>query len=200
MMYTFLCQSKKHEDKTTRQFVYMVHRPPGKSVDQINCPDCGGLAKRDLVADLSTVNTVGSTPISHASSGPGTVAKTTEFAFGRFKKNPDGSVDQNHRPFKDTGELERYANGHNQLGPPKLDDSGNPIRRPDGSMVRTGAKLIQFDPHRRPPVNKRPRMDVPSAWVDSETATRTGAGAKPISFRDAGVPATRYKSPERGKG
>lgn len=174
-MYSFICRSKRHENESTRKFVQSIHlKDVNKRVDQIQCPECGGLARRDLVADLQTVSTVGSTPISHASSGKGTLAHATQFAFGRFKENPDGSVDRNHTRFSTTGELEKYVNGRNELGPPKLDDRGRRIMRPDGSFVREGKKLVKFDNNRRPPVNKRPVVTVPSAWVGDDVVAKAG--------------------------
>ncbi len=198
MRYTFHCGSKRHEDDSSRTFESFINVKEGKRVDQIQCPECGGLAKRDLVTDLKTVSIVGGTPISLSTTGKGSMYETAKFSFGRFKKNPDGSEDRNHAAFRDSKELDRFANGHNDLGPPKLDDNGNPIRRKDGSMVRTGAKLIKFDKSRRPPVNKRPRMDVPDAWVGDDIVQKSGR-TNPISLRDAQVPVTRYRSPARGK-
>lgn len=197
--YTFSCRSKRHEDAKTRQFTAHIHHDEGKRVDQCVCPECGGLAKRDLVADLATVNVNGLTPISHASTGKGTGAHESQFMAGRFKKNPDGSVDKNHRPFRDTGEMDAYVNGKNDLGPPQLDDNGNPRRRKDGSMIRTGAKLVRYSANRKPSrydVRKRNAVEVPNAWVDGETMSRSGA-TSPISLKSAGVNASRYKSPER---
>lgn len=191
--FTFNCVSKRHEDEETRQFVQVIHLVKEKRVDQIQCPECGGLAKRDLVADLKTINTVGSTPISHASSVPGTLSHAAKFAFGQFKQNPDGSVDRNHTRFSTSGELERYVNGANDLGPPKIGPNGQPMRRPDGSMIRTGAKLVKYDRHRRPPTNKKPRVNVPPAWVGGNDVDEAG------SMRPIRISAPHYTSPERGK-
>ena len=197
--YTFVCASSRHEDEKTRQFTNVIHHKEGKRVDQLACPECGGLARRDLVADLATVNVTGLTSISHASTGKGSGNYESRFMAGRFKKNPDGSVDKNHAAFRDTGEMERYVNGANDLGPPKLDDNGNPLRRRDGSMIRTGAKLVKFSANRKPSRYhvRKARVDVPDAWVDGETMTRMSAGSKPIRLSDAGVKPSHYRSPER---
>lgn len=197
MRYTMVCASKRHQDESTRTFEAFIHVAEGKRVDQCKCPECGGMAKRDLAADLKTIGIVGATPISLSTTGKGSLYHESKFAFGRFKQNPDGTVDTNHAPFRDSKELERFANGHNDLGPPKLDDSGNPIRRKDGSMVRTGAKLVKFDRHKAPPVSKKPRYDVPDAWVGDDVVQKAGR-TNPISLRDANVSATRHRNPRRG--
>ncbi len=191
--FSFICRSKRHEDASTREFVAVIHLVKEKRVDQIQCPECGGLAKRDFVKDIATVGTVGSTPISMATTGPGSLSKTAEFAFGRFKENPDGSVDRNHTRFSTSGELERYVNGANNLGPPRIGPNGQPMRRPDGSMIRSGAKLVKYDAHRRPPINKKPRVNVPSAWVGDDVVNDAG------QTRPMRMSAPRYVSPQRAK-
>lgn len=194
--FTFLCSSKRHEHASTRQFVTVINCVADKRVDQFKCPECGGLAKRDLVADLQTVSTVGSTPISHASTINGTLAHATQFAFGRFKENPDGSVDRNHTRFSTTGELERFVNGRNELGVPRVDDNGNPIRRPDGSLIRQGAKFVKFSNQKRPPINKKPRYVAPGfgGWVGNDDIQKVGPTPRNLQMD---VP--RYSSPQRGK-
>lgn len=195
--YSFVCASSKHPEGEDRKFVAVIHHIKDKPVDQTRC-SCGGMAKRDFVADLNTVNFVGSTPISLASTGKGSLQHTAQFAFGKHRQNPDGSKDYNHTRFDNIKDLDRYANGANDLGPPKLDANGNPMRRPDGSVIRTGAKLVKFDKHKAPPVNRRPTVNVPSAWVDDREIGREGR-TNNISLKAAGVNASRYHSPRRGK-
>lgn len=152
----------------------MVHHVPTKRIDNHPCVVCGRNAKRDLTGDLASVNLVGSTPISNSTTLPGSYAHTTQFAFGKNKVNPDGSVDGNHRPFRDSGELNKFLNGANELGKPALDDKGQPRRRPDGSVIRTGAKLFQYGPNATPSssgtkVHKR-EMNFPDTSIDARTA------------------------------
>lgn len=147
--YTFVCASKKHADESTRRFVQVVQHGEMKSIEQFPCPECGRAARRDLVADLATVNTVGSKPIPVTGSKHG-IGHETQYAFGRFKRNPDGSVDRNHAAFRDTGEMNRFMNGANQMGDPVCNDAGVPLRRQDGSIIRRGAKLVKYGANATP--------------------------------------------------
>lgn len=177
-----------------------------KRIDQHKC-ECGSVAKRDP-KDYETIAPVGITSISHATAGKGSVAKTGEFAFGRFKRNPDGTVDKNHRPFRDTGEMERYMQGANDLGTPKIDDDGNVIRRKDGSVVRNGAKLVQYSPNRTPSRHdvKKARFRPPpnivtgSGWVgDGEARQAVGSksGMSQSEMKQAEIPSHKWTSPKR---
>lgn len=185
--YSFVCKSPDHPEGMEHNFIRVINHREGKRIDQCQC-DCGATAKRDLVADLASVNMVGATPISHSSTVGGAVAKEIEFVAGQFKKNPDGSVDRNHRPFRDTGELNQFMNGRNDLGKPKIGDDGKPIRRRDGSIVRDGAKLFKYGKNSTPSrdgIRRGPRM--PSAWTD-EKGVKDGNG---VSSAFQGVPVHR---------
>lgn len=144
MIYVFDCPGREHEGP--RQFERFFHGiPNGPVIDKTECK-CGAVAKRRFDVEMKTQAIVGLTPISHSTSTKGSVSKELEFAFGEHKKNPDGTVDTNHRPFRDTGELDRFMNGANDLGKPKISQTtGKPLMRADGSYVREGAKLIKYD-------------------------------------------------------
>lgn len=191
--YSFNCRSADHLEKRhgAREFERVIQHGEGKRIDQCSC-ECGATAKRDFAKDIQTVAPIGLTPIAHSSRGKGTLAHETEFAFGRFKENQDGSSDKNHRPFRDSGELERYMNGANNLGPPVCDDNGNPIRRADGTMVRSGAKLFKYGPNATPSqdgVRKRPFRPDPRIVVDAgwggERETLSAIGPRQGMSRDA---------------
>ena len=143
------------------------------------------------------------TPISHASQGKGTVGHETAFGFGRFKTNPDGSKNLNHTRFGTTGELDRYVEGANDLGPPKVDDNGVPMRRPDGTMIREGAKLYKMARSASPPPPPPKRRFVPppdSGWVDEGTATKASSGHSGMSresLKSADIPTYKHVSPKR---
>ena len=145
MIYSFSCPGKSHEGD--RDFDRIVHgAPPQKVVSSVKCPKCGAKAARRLDREIPTQAVVGITPISHATTVKGSMAHTTEVAFGKFQENPDGSVDPNHRPFGDSGDLNRFMNGANNLGKPKMGIDGKPMRKKDGSIIREGRKLIKFSP------------------------------------------------------
>ena len=146
------------------------------------------------------MNVNGLTPIAHSTTYKGSGARETQFMAGRFKRNPDGTVDKNHRPFRDTGEMDAYVNGRNDLGPAKVDDQGRPLRRKDGSIIHEGAKLVRYSSNRKPSrydVRKRNAIDVPDAWVDGETMVRSSAGSRNIRLGDAGLSPVRHRNPER---
>lgn len=209
--YSFACKSPDHNAVRhgPMAFERMIQHNEGKRIDQCQC-ECGGIAKRDFAQDVKTVAPVGMTPISHTSRGKGTLAHETEYAFGRFKRNPDGSVDKNHRPFRDTGELQRFMDGENDLGKPIIDDNGRPVRRKDGSIVRQGAKLFKYGPNATPSrdgVRKRPfqaprNIVIDSGWGDEQSTrskTQGGGTMRPEEFKRVEIPVSPYKSPERRK-
>ena len=170
--YSFDCASPAHPVGRDRHFVVTINHSEGKRIDQYPCVVCGKTAKRDLVGDLASVNMVGATPISNSTTGKGSYAHTTEFAFGRHRKNPDGSVSKGERPFRDSGELDKYMNGQNDLGPPVLDDRGQPMRRKDGSVVRKGAKLFKYGANATPshPRNPKREMNFPDTSIGAGEA------------------------------
>ena len=170
-----------------------MHHKPGKRIDNYPCTTCGGKSKRDLAGDFETVNMTRSTPISNSTTIRGSYAHTTEYAFGKHKTNPDGSVDPSQRPFRDSGELNKYMNGGNELGKPILGDNGQPLRRADGSIVRKGAKLFQYGPNATPSQTGIRKRDirVPDTSVDFSTV-RDAVGRS--SYFD-GAPV--HRSPQR---
>lgn len=203
-MYCFKCITPEHPASEPREFVRMIAHVPKKVIQQANCPECGGLGKRDLAAEIPTQSLVGVQSISHASTGPGSVSKEIKFAFGEFKKNPDGSVDKNHTAFRDTGELNKFMNGNNDMGEPVLNDKGEPVRRQDGSFMRRGAKLVKYGANKTPSktgIGPR-RFVAESAWTDEQGASDGRGGAPSIGFRDGAPIKTsslpRHRSPERG--
>ena len=195
--YVFSCISPEHEGD--RSFTAFIHHVPKKVIERYTCPSCGGLGKRDLSQEIPTQHVTGLTPISHSTTGPGSLARETQMLMGKWKRNPDGTIDHNHRPIRDSGELSQYMNGRNDLGDPVLMDNGQPMRRKDGSIVRRGAKLFKYGPNATPSRSDMRRIpDVPSAWVDAGD-TRL-AGANGLNRHIPGVSnAPRRMSPERRK-
>lgn len=178
--YTFICLSTKHPPGAARQFEQWINHKEGKRIDQSTCMVCGTTARRDLTADLQTVNVNGLTPIA-VSDSKFSLNKELGFSFGKFKKNKDGSFDKNHAVFRDTGELNKFMNGANDLGPPKLDQStGEILRRHDGSVVRDGAKLFKYGPNATPSRDgvRSQRPAVPDAWTTEERVKDGIGGVK----------------------
>lgn len=175
--YTFLCGSQRHEEQPhgPRRFEIELHTvSEAKRVDQHRCA-CNAVAPRDWGTDLPTVGAVGVTPI-RPDGGKGSVGKEIEFAFGKYKVNPDGSVDGKHAPFTDTRELKRYMDGANDLGEAAVDDKGRVMRRRDGSVIRKGAKLFKYGKNAGPSRSDAGRrVKVPSAWTDESTVMKSGA-------------------------
>lgn len=173
MIYEFSCPGRDH--KGDRDFSKIMHGiPPKVVVNQIDCPECGATAKRRFDKEIPTQSVVGMTPISNSTTTPGSFQRTVQRAFGSYQKNPDGSVDPNHAAFRDSGELDRFMNGANQLGKPKIDQrTGQPLRRKDGSVIREGAKIFKYDRSATPSrddVRRRPRPSRNIDWVDDRTA------------------------------
>jgi len=140
--YIFTCPGREHEGERT--FEQFLHAVPKLIITQIDCPTCGAVAKRQIDKEIKTQSLIGQTQISHSSTVKGTVAHDLEYAFGKVKQNPDGSADPNHRPFTTTGELDRFMNGANDLGPRVLGDDGQPRMKSDGTFVHGGAKLVKY--------------------------------------------------------
>jgi len=201
--YAFKCITPEHPKDIPREFVKMVYHVPKKVITQYTCPECGGLGKRDLASEIPTQAVVGLTPISHSTTTPGSLSKEIGFAFGNFKKNPDGTEDRNHTAFRDTGELNKYMNGHNDLGAPVLNDKGEPMRRPDGSCIRQGAKLVKYSANKTPSKTglERRRFVAPSAWTD-ESGVEGGSNIRSIGYGSDGreiktSSLPKHHSPER---
>ena len=199
--YTFRCESPVHaeEQHGARSFECVIQHREGKRIDQSRCP-CGGIAKRDFLADAATVGVVGMVPI-RPNDSKFAIGRELEYSFGRFKRDPDGKEDKNHSPFRDTGEMSRFMAGANDLGNPKLDEYGLPIRRRDGSVVRDGAKLFKYGSNATPSIDRvrkgkfrPPASIVPSfGWGREESVGRESAGA--VSYPDFKAP--RHRNPER---
>lgn len=149
--YVFTCKGREHTGE--RDFERTFHSLPKNVIDKVDCsvPGCGAVAKRRFDLEIPTQSIIGIKPLSHASTTPGNVAHTAELAFGKFRQNPDGTVDKNHRPFDSTGDMDKFINGANDLGKPKINQrTGEPLRRQDGSIVREGAKLVKLGPGAAP--------------------------------------------------
>ena len=164
MIYCFRCPDSDHDALRHGpvDFEKSFSGIPKGIVQQVACA-CGAIAKRDFSREIPTQNTIGSTPIA-VSDSKHSIGGQIKFAFGRFRKNPDGSVDKNHAAFDSTGDLEKFMNGANDLGPPVLDNDGNAIRERirdkkgnvhEGRVTqRRGAKLIKYGRNDGPPRNK----------------------------------------------
>lgn len=141
--YIFECPGREHEGD--RIFEKFVHAVPKAVITQMQCDSCGALAKRRIDKEIPTQALIGQTQISHATTVKGSVAHDLKFAFGETKENPDGSVDPNHRPFTTTGELDKFMNGRNNLGPRVIDQkTGEPLRDQKGNYVHGSAKLVKL--------------------------------------------------------
>lgn len=174
MIYVFKCVSKAHKDEGTRKFEDFVHGIPSeKVVTQKECPECGGLAKRDFGTEIQSQGLVGLTPVSHSTTTKGSLFYDTNKAFGQFQKNPDGTEDKNLPRFRDSGEVQRYMDGQNTLGDPVINDRGEPVKNKEGVILRRGAKLFKYSPNATP------------SRTDNPKPNRMG-GARWIGDREAG--------------
>lgn len=208
MIYCFKCVTPEHPADKPREFEAIVHHVPKKIVNQYPCPECGGLGKRDLAKEIPTQSLVGVQSISTSTTVKGSIYDEIKFAFGRRKQNPDGSIDKNHAAFRDTGELNKFMNGQNDLGEPVLDERGNPMRRQDGSMVRRGAKLVKLNPNATPSRSdiRRSRPPVPDAsesWVGEDAIRDVGVKSSSLGYSSDGkeiktADMPKYHSPQRG--
>lgn len=202
--YSFVCGSVDHIEQAhgAKRFEQVIQHGAKKRIDQTRC-GCGGVAKRDFVGDAETIFVTGLTPI-RPMDAKHAIGRELEYGFGRFKRNPDGSLDKNHSPFRDTGELGKFMAGGNDLGAPKVDDNGNPVRRRDGSIVRDGAKLFKYGPNATPSKDgvRKGRFVAPrsivasSGWGSEASVDRQSSGA--ASYQ--GLQAQRHKNPERRSG
>jgi len=172
-MYVFSCPGREHQGD--REFTQIFHTVPAAVINQYQCPQpqCQAVAKRRFDKEIPSQSVIGLTPISHSTTGKGSFQKTVEKAFGGFKKNPDGSIDPNHAAFRDSGEFQKFMNGANDLGKPKINQrTGEVLRRRDGSVIREGAKIFQYgknDAPSRNDVRRRPRQDKSVEWVDDRS-------------------------------
>lgn len=178
MIYSFNCVSRDHKNPKTKAFETVVHGvPPEKIITNYPCPECGGIAKRAFDREIPTQSVVGITPVSHSTTGKGSLFNESHKAFGRFQRNPDGSEDKNLPRFRDSGEMNKYLNGQNELGDPVTNDKGEPVKRPDGTVIRRGAKLFKYSAGATPSRSDNPKpkpMPKGARWVDGRTANAYG--------------------------
>jgi len=66
--------------------------------------------------------------------------------------------------------------GQNELGDPVTNDKGEPVKRPDGTLIRRGAKLFKYSAGATPSRTDNPQRRVPKAakWVDGRQANAYG--------------------------
>ena len=141
MQYCFRCPTCKGEDGKNLTFTVFLSSMPKTVKKDSECSECGGRAARAFDLEIPTQAVVGITPISKSTTVSGSMYDTVKYAFGKHDES-----DPNQAPFRDSGELNAFLNGKNDLGAPKIDQrTGKPLRRPDGSVVRNGAKIIQYD-------------------------------------------------------
>lgn len=144
--YCFRCPKCKAEGGEAYTFSIFTATVPVKVKKDAECSECGGRAARAFDLEIPTQAVVGLTPISKSTTGKGSMYNDVKFAFGKHDVS-----DPNQAPFRDSGELDSFMNGRNEFGKPKIDQStGKPLRRPDGSVVREGAKLIKYDRNATP--------------------------------------------------
>jgi len=157
--YMFRCPTC-HDAETGKPLEFAVFRStvPKKVVKDTECNECGGRAARALDLEIPSQAVVGMTPISKSTTVPGSMYNTVKFAFGEHDQR-----DPNQAPFRDSGELQKFLDGNNDLGKPSIDQrTGLPRRRPDGSIIRQGAKLFKYDRNATPSrddVRKRPAQN-----------------------------------------
>jgi len=173
--YSFRCPTcKDPETGKALEFSIFLSTVPKKVKKDAECDGCGGRAARAFDLEIPSQSVVGLTPISKSTTVPGSMYHTVKYAFGAHD-----SKDPNQAPFRDSGELNAFLNGANDLGKPKIDQrTGKPLRRADGSIVREGAKLIKYDRNATPSrddVRKRPAAKV-GRWRGGEGRFEHGAG------------------------
>jgi hypothetical protein len=146
--YVFSCEGLDH--KGERVFERFMHSYPDLVIDKTEC-ECGAVAKRRFDKEIPTQAVIGLTSISHATTIKGSVADDLKFAFGDVKVNEDGSKDFNHRPFTNTGEMDKFLKGNNNLGKPKISQTtGKPLMKKDGTYIREGAEIVKLGPGAAP--------------------------------------------------
>src|SRR3990167_9351708 len=152
--YCFRCPTCKEEGEPLTFSIFVTSVPKAVKKDA-ECSSCGGRAARAFDLEIPTQAVVGLTPISKSTTVSGSMYNTVQYAFG---KGADGNPSE--APFRDSGELAAFLNGKNDLGAPKIDQrTGKPLRRPDGSVIRNGAKIIKYDRNATPSrddVRKKP--------------------------------------------
>jgi hypothetical protein len=140
--YCFRCPSCKDEESgKPLEFTVFLSTVPKKVKKDTECSSCGGRAPRAMDLEIPTQAVVGLTPISKSTTTPGSLYNTVRVAFGDHDER-----DPSQAPFRDSGELQKFMNGANDLGKPSIDQrTGLPRKRPDGSVIHEGARLIKYD-------------------------------------------------------
>lgn len=173
--YMFRCGNcKDPETGKNLEITVFLSTVPKKVKQDTECSECGGRAARAFDLEIPTQSVVGVTPISLSTTTPGSVYHTVKHAFGERSE-----ADPSKAPFRDTGELGKFLGGANDFGPPSIDQrTGKPRRRPDGSVIRTGAKIIQYDRNATPSRDDVRRKPVARSarWRGGEGKFETGAG------------------------
>ncbi len=171
--YCFRCPTCK-EDGNPLTFTLFLSTVPKKVKQDAECAECGSRAPRAFDLEIPTQSIVGLTPISKSTTTKGSLYNDVKFAFGAHD-----AQDPSQAPFRDSGELNAFMDGRNDFGKPKLDQrTGKPLRRPDGSVVREGAKLIKYDRNATPSrddVRKRP-ANRKARWRGGEGSFNVGRG------------------------
>lgn len=175
--YVFSCATCKEAGRDP-SFTIILSSVPKKIVQGAPCPECKSLAKRDFGTEIKSQAVVGLTPISKSTTVPGSLYNTVKHAFGA--NHPD---DPNQAPFRDSGELDAFMNGANDLGKPKIDQrTGKPLVRKnvDGSYsyVREGAKIVKYDKNATPSRDdvRKTRASKSATWRGGEGKFENGAG------------------------
>lgn len=171
--YCFRCPNCK-EDGKPMTFTLFLSTVPKKVKQDAECTGCGGRAARAFDLEIPTQAVTGLTPISKSTTVPGSMYNDVKFAFGEHHKE-----DPNQAPFRDSGELKAFLNGKNEFGKPKIDQrTGQPLRRPDGSVIREGAKLIKYDRNATPSRDdvRRKRTSNRVRFRGGEVSFQHGAG------------------------
>ena len=165
--YIFRCPTCKDEEGKPLAITVFLSTVPKKVKQDTECSECGGRAARAFDLEIPTQAVVGLTPISLSTTTPGSIYNTVKHAFGERSE-----ADPSQAPFRDTGELKKFMEGANDFGKPSIDQrTGKVRRRPDGSVIRQGAKLIQYDRNATPS-----RDDVRKAPVAKNARWRGGEG------------------------
>lgn len=141
MQYCFRCPTCQEEGKPLEFSVFFSTMPKNVIQERVCSGGCGGMAKRAFDLEIPTQSIIGATPISKSTTVKGSMYDTVKFAFGAHDEK-----DPNQAPFRDSGELNKFLDGNNDLGKPSIDQrTGEVRRRPDGSVIREGAKFIKYD-------------------------------------------------------
>lgn len=172
--YMFRCGTCKENGEPLTFALFVTSIPKKVKLDS-ECAECGGRAARAFDLEIPTQSIVGLTPISKSTTGPGSLYNDVKFAFGEHSKE-----DPNQAPFRDSGQLDAFLNGANDFGAPKIDQrTGKPLKRPDGSTIRNGAKLIKYDRNATPSRDgvRKQRASRGARWRGGEGKFETGKTA-----------------------